>query len=101
MQMTEKEKMLLGMMTSILMLRKQGHPAYHVEVNESMLDALRVLVRMKNPETRLAGFIYGDEIIDLLNEAFPDPPKMTACPPRRNRFIPEDVIDTLKADGLI
>ena len=73
MQMTENDKSLLGIMTSILMLRTQGHPAYHVEVNESMLDALRVLARMKNPETRLASFIHGDEIIDLLNEAFPDP----------------------------
>ena len=73
MQLTENDESLLGIMTTILMLRKEGQPAYHVDEELCVLKALRVLAIIKNPGTGLEGRVTRELIIAKFDEVFPDP----------------------------
>ena len=76
MQMTENEKMLLGIMTCILSI---GPKAPHQSKPYHMIEAVKILGMMKNPNDRAVYNAFmanvGDELSNLLNEVFPDPEK--------------------------
>ena len=90
MQMSENEKMLLGIMTSILMTRSRSdaHPSLCVRHDDALIHALEVLSIMKLPKKSLSGLVTGDRIIELLNEVFPDPEKPEKSHGTRVRRVP-------------